>query len=93
MRICVDQPLEIAQLLAASNRATQAQTMMNEVIKMRSSSDFGEHHPTIKAVLTSFFLFGCLFGSNQSNAPQLRLREASDLAQIGRSSLICGAAG
>lgn len=53
--------------------------MMHEATKMRSCSDFGEN-PTIEAVLTSFFLFGCLFGSNQHNAAWLRLREALDLA-------------
>ena len=53
--------------------------MMNEATKMRSCSDFGEN-PTIEAVLTSFFLFGCLFGSNQHNAAWLRIREALDLA-------------
>lgn len=77
------QPIEIAEVLTASNRATQAQTTMNEAIKMRGSSVFGEH-PTIEAVLISFFLLGCLFGSNQSNAARLRLREASDLAQTMR---------
>lgn len=50
---------------------------------MRSSSDFGEH-PTLEAVLTSFFLFGYLFGSNQHNAARLRLREAIDLASTLR---------
>lgn len=73
------QPIEINERPTASSRATQARLMMHEAIKMRSSSEFGEH-PTIEAVLTSFFLFGCLFGSNQHNAAFLRLREALDLA-------------
>ncbi|KAF4162145.1 hypothetical protein CNMCM6936_002549 [Aspergillus lentulus] len=73
------QPIEIDERPTTSSRANQARSMMNEATKMRSCSDFGEH-PTIEAVLTSFFLFGCLFGSNQHNAAWLRLREALDLA-------------
>ncbi|KAJ5092273.1 hypothetical protein NUU61_007143 [Penicillium alfredii] len=73
------QPIEINERPTTSSRATQARSMMNEATKMRSCSDFGEN-PTIEAVLTSFFLFGCLFGSNQHNAAWLRLREALDLA-------------
>ncbi|KAJ5628399.1 Transcription factorfungi [Penicillium lividum] len=72
------QPIEINER-PTSSRATQARLMMHEATKMRSCSDFGEH-PTIEAVLTSFFLFGCLFGSNQHNAAWLRMREALDLA-------------
>lgn len=72
------QPIEINERPTAS-RATQARLMMHEATKMRSCSDFGEN-PTIEAVLTSFFLFGCLFGSNQHNAAWLRMREALDLA-------------
>ncbi|KAA8643204.1 CeGAL family transcription factor [Aspergillus tanneri] len=73
------QPIEIDERPTSQSRASQARLMMNEAIKMRSCSEFGEH-PTIEAVLTSFFLFGCLFGSNQHNAAWLRLREALDLA-------------
>lgn len=73
------QPIEIHERPTASSRASQAKVMMDEATKMRSSSEFGEH-PTIETVLTSFFLFGCLFGSNQHNAASLRLREALDLA-------------
>lgn len=73
------QPIEIDERPTSSSRADQARSMMHEATKIRSCSDFGEH-PTIEAVLTSFFLFGCLFGSNQHNAAWLRLREALDLA-------------
>lgn len=73
------QPIEINERPTTSSRALQARAMMNEATKMRSCSDFGEN-PTIEAVLTSFFLFGCLFGSNQHNAAWLRIREALDLA-------------
>ncbi|KAJ5139076.1 uncharacterized protein N7515_003924 [Penicillium bovifimosum] len=73
------QPIEIDERPTTSSRASQARAMMQEATKMRSCSDFGEN-PTIEAVLTSFFLFGCLFGTNQHNAAWLRLREALDLA-------------
>ncbi|KAJ5205593.1 Transcription factor [Penicillium cf. griseofulvum] len=73
------QPIEINERPTSSSRALQARAMMHEATKMRSCSDFGEN-PTIEAVLTSFFLFGCLFGSNQHNAAWLRIREALDLA-------------
>lgn len=73
------QPIDISERSTSSSRAEQARMMMNEATKMRSSSDFGEN-PSLDAVLTSFFLFGCLFGSNQHNAARLRLREAVDLA-------------
>ena len=73
------QPIEIDERPTTSSRAIQARAMMDEATKMRSCSDFGEN-PTIEAVLTSFFLFGCLFGSNQHNAAWLRMREALDLA-------------
>lgn len=73
------QPIEISERPTTSSRASQARSMMDAATKMRSCSDFGEH-PTIEAVLTSFFHFGCLFGSNQHNAAWLRLREALDLA-------------
>lgn len=73
------QPIEINERPTSSSRASQARLMMHEATRMRSCSEFGEN-PTIEAVLTSFFLFGCLFGSNQHNAAFLRLREALDLA-------------
>ncbi|KAL3470262.1 hypothetical protein BJX99DRAFT_251349 [Aspergillus californicus] len=73
------QPIDISERPTSSSRASQAKVLVNESIKMRTSSDFGEN-PSMEAVLTSFFLFGYLFGSNQHNAARLRLREAIDLA-------------
>ncbi|KAN0066751.1 hypothetical protein V8E54_015141 [Elaphomyces granulatus] len=73
------QPIDISERPTSSSRPDQARMMMEEATKMRSCSDFGEN-PTLEAILTSFFLFGCLFGSNQHNAAWLRLREAVDLA-------------
>lgn len=76
----ITQPIFISERSSSSSRERQAKRLMTEAIRMRSSSNFGEY-PTLEAVLTSFFLFGCLFGSNQHNAAWLRLREAIDLAQ------------
>jgi hypothetical protein len=75
------QPIDIEERPSSSSRVDHARMMMTEATKLRSSSDFGEN-PTVEAVLTSFFLFGFLFGSNQHNAARLRLREAVDLASI-----------
>ncbi|KAL2865247.1 CeGAL family transcription factor [Aspergillus lucknowensis] len=73
------QPIDISERPTSASRADQAKVLVNEAARMRTSSDFGEN-PSIEAVLTSFFLFGYLFGSNQHNAARLRLREAMDLA-------------
>ncbi|KAL4998784.1 hypothetical protein BDV10DRAFT_194117 [Aspergillus recurvatus] len=73
------QPIDISERPTSSSRSDQAKILVHEATRMRTSSDFGEH-PSIEAVLTSFFLFGYLFGSNQHNAARLRLREAIDLA-------------
>ncbi|KAJ0420799.1 hypothetical protein BJY00DRAFT_122101 [Aspergillus carlsbadensis] len=74
------QPIDISERPTSSSRADQAKILVQEATRMRFSlADFGEN-PTIDAVLTSFFLFGYLFGSGQHNAARLRLREAVDLA-------------
>lgn len=67
------QPVQIDERSSYSNRTLQAKSYLNEAVKMRSCSDFGEN-PTLEAILTSFFLFACLFGSNQHNAAWHRLR-------------------
>lgn len=91
----ITQPIFISERPTSSSRERQAKILMNEAIKMRSSFDFGER-PTLEAVMTSFFLFGSLFGTNQHNAAWLRLREAIDLAQtmkLNDSELYQGALG
>ncbi|EHK48440.1 hypothetical protein TRIATDRAFT_191111, partial [Trichoderma atroviride IMI 206040] len=76
----ITQPIFISERPTSSSRERQAKLLMNEAMKMRSFFDFGER-PTLEAVMTSFFLFGSLFGTNQHNAAWLRLRETIDLAQ------------
>lgn len=68
------QPVQIDERSSYSTRTLQAKSYLNEAVKMRSCSDFGEN-PTLEAILTSFFLFACLFGSNQHNAAWHRLRQ------------------
>ena len=46
---------------------------------MRVAADFGEN-PSIEMILTSFFIFACLFGSDRHKAAWHRLRESVDLA-------------
>jgi hypothetical protein len=59
--------------------------LMEESVKMRVTADFGEN-PSIEMILTSFFLFACLFGNEQHKAAHHKLREAVDLAHsLGRS--------
>lgn len=67
------QPVQIDERPSNSTRTLQAKSYLTEAVKMRSCSDFGEN-PTLEAILTSFFLFACLFGSNQHNAAWHRLR-------------------
>lgn len=67
------QPVQIDERSSYPTRTLQAKAYLNEAVKMRSCSDFGEN-PTLEAILTSFFLFACLFGSNQHNAAWHRLR-------------------
>ena len=73
------QPVQIHERANTPSRSAQAQMLMQECVKMRVVADFGED-PTIEMVLTSFFLFACLFGNNRHRAARLRLREAVDLA-------------
>lgn len=74
------QPVQIHEVAEAPSRSAQARMLIEECIKMRVTADFGEH-PTLEMILTSFFLFACMFGNGQHGAAWHRLREAIDLAQ------------
>ncbi|KAK9319361.1 transcription factor C6 AmyR like protein [Lipomyces orientalis] len=74
------QPIQIHEHASTPSRWVQAGMLMEECVKMRLTAEFGEH-PSIEMVLTSLFLFSCLFNSNKQRAAALRLREAVDLAQ------------
>ncbi len=76
----MSQPIQIHEHASSFSRQVQASILMDECVKMRITADFGEH-PTIEMVLTSLFLFSCLFNGNKQRAAALRLREAVSLAQ------------
>jgi len=58
-----------------------AKVLLDEAFRLHSRSDLGES-PVLETVLTSFFMFGCLFGLQRHNAAWLKLREAIDVATI-----------
>lgn len=76
----MSQPIQIHERASTPSRAVQANMLMTECVKMRVAADFGEE-PSIEMILTSFFLFACLFQNAKHKAARLRLREAVDLAQ------------
>ncbi|KAK7702692.1 hypothetical protein SLS57_011243 [Botryosphaeria dothidea] len=81
------QPVRISEWSSASSRENMVNFMLAESVKMRASVEFGEN-PSLDAVLTSVFLFACLFQRNQHNAAWFRLREAVELGSVfglGRS--------
>jgi hypothetical protein len=73
------QPVQIHEIASTPSRSVQARMLLEESIKMRMTVDFGEH-PSVYMILTSFFIFACLFGNDQHKAAHHRLREAVDLA-------------
>ena len=73
------QPVQIHEVQSTPSRSAQARTLLEESVKMRTTVDFGEN-PSLHMVLTSFYLFACLFGSGLHKAAHHRLREALDLA-------------
>ena len=56
-------------------------SLLDDVLRARKSYDYIEN-PSVRAAITSFFLFGCCFGLNKHNAAWFHLREATALAQL-----------
>jgi hypothetical protein len=73
------QPVQIHEVASTPSRSVQARMLLEESIKMRMTVDFGES-PSVQMILTSFFIFACLFGYGLHKAAHHRLREAVDLA-------------
>lgn len=73
------QPVQIHEVASSPSRSVQARMLLEESIKMRMTVDFGEN-PSVYMILTSFFIFACLFGNDKHKAAHHRLREAVDLA-------------
>ena len=72
----------------SSSRSPSPQTnpalgvsLLEEAVRVRKELDYVED-PTMAAVITSFFLFGCCFGLNKHNTAWIHLREATALAQL-----------
>ncbi|KAL8723921.1 MAG: hypothetical protein Q9181_007082 [Wetmoreana brouardii] len=74
-------PQAIKTLAASSSNASLGKTLLDEALRRRKGYDFIEK-PSINAVITSFFLFGCCFGLDKHNTAWFHLREATTLAQI-----------
>lgn len=73
------QPLQIHERASVPSQSIKARMILEKCVRMRVTADFGED-PSIEMILTSFFLFACLFDSNRHKAAWHRLREAVDLA-------------
>jgi hypothetical protein len=69
------QPVQIHEVASTPSRSVQARMLLEESIKMRMTVDFGEN-PSVHMILTSFFIFACLFGYGLHKAAHHRLREA-----------------
>ncbi|KAL8946317.1 MAG: hypothetical protein Q9222_007265 [Ikaeria aurantiellina] len=68
-------------LVTSSSNTSPGKTLLDEALKSRRNHDYIEN-PSINAVITSFFLFGCCFGMDKHNTAWFHLREATTLAQI-----------
>jgi hypothetical protein len=75
------QPILVDERSSMALRRSQALHLMGEAAKLRCIPDFGQK-PSLEAVLTSYFLFGCHFGLGQDNAAWFRLKEAVTLGDM-----------
>ncbi|KAH8691542.1 hypothetical protein BGW36DRAFT_363872 [Talaromyces proteolyticus] len=75
------QPILIDERSSIAYRESQALHLMGEAAKLRCIPNFGQD-PSLEAVLTSYFLFGCHFGLGQDNAAWFRLKEAVTLGDM-----------
>lgn len=63
-----------------SDSTSLGKTLLDRALRRRKSHDYIEQ-PSVNAVITSFFAFGCFFGLDKSNTAWFHLREATTLAQ------------
>lgn len=68
-------------LIGSCSRTSIGRRLIDEALRKRKSHDYIEN-PSVDAVVTSFFLFGCFFGLDKHNTAWFHLREATTLAQI-----------
>uniref|UniRef100_A0A0D2YFI6 Zn(2)-C6 fungal-type domain-containing protein n=1 Tax=Fusarium oxysporum (strain Fo5176) TaxID=660025 RepID=A0A0D2YFI6_FUSOF len=62
-------------------RLALADIILSYTAALHAGAEFGQE-PTLEAVVTSFFLFGCHFCRGKHNAAKMRLMEALTLAEI-----------
>ncbi|EPQ30683.1 uncharacterized protein PFL1_01584 [Pseudozyma flocculosa PF-1] len=77
------QPVEASDPVAIHARKRRVRKLLQEAVRMRTSAFFGEN-PSLEATMTSFFIFGTLFGLGEENAAWFRLREAVTLGHLLR---------
>lgn len=63
-----------------SNNTSLGKTLLDVALRRRKAYDYIEK-PSVNAVITSFFAFGCFFGLDKHNTAWFHLREATTLAQ------------
>ncbi|EJU05159.1 hypothetical protein DACRYDRAFT_113349 [Dacryopinax primogenitus] len=78
--LALTQPVQASEPSLPEKRA-QAGHLLEESCRMRSSALFAQH-ASIDMVLTSFYVFACLFGMKEDNAAWFRLTEAVTLGQL-----------
>nr|QBH67448.1 hypothetical protein UE_1382 [Ustilago esculenta] len=77
------QPVDSADPVDGSSRKRRVRRLLEESVKMRNSALLGSH-PSLEAIMASFFIFGTLFGLGEENAAWFRLREAVTLGYLLR---------
>ncbi|UTT94546.1 hypothetical protein NDA17_007324 [Ustilago hordei] len=77
------QPVDSADPVDSSSRKRRVRRLLEESVKMRNSALLGSH-PSLEAIMCSFFIFGTLFGLGEENAAWFRLREAVTLGYLLR---------
>lgn len=75
------QPVFKKERVSMPAREQHAKEMLNSVIKLRTSFDFGERL-SLETTATSFFMFAALFGMGLQRAAWLRLREAVECGRL-----------
>lgn len=63
-----------------SNNTSLGRALLEGALRRRKGYDYIEN-PSVNAVITSFFVFGCFFGLDKHNTAWFHLREATTLAQ------------
>ena len=77
------QPVEASDPVAIHARKKRVKRLLHEAVQLRSGALFGQD-PSLEATMTSFFIFGTLFGLGEENAAWFRLREAVTLGYLLR---------